>query len=67
MIICAVISSPNPAEAHDTVTVLLLPVVRSQVQDEIEGAGGHKQIPVVRAEKAVASESPQTPPLMNGK
>ena len=61
------VASPCPAPAHVIVTVLLLPVVIPQVQGEREGEGGQRQMAVVRSVKAVASASPQIPPVMNGK
>lgn len=54
--------TPSPAPAHVIVTEVFLPVVTSQVQVEIEGDGGQRQIPVVNAEKVVASVSPHIPP-----
>ena len=58
-------ASPRPCDAQFTVTVLLPPAVRSQLQVAMETEGGHQQLVVVRAEKAV--ESWQVPPLINGK
>ena len=65
--ILAVAASPSPVEAHVTLTVLTLPTVIPQVQGEREGEGGQRQMPVVRSVKAVASASPQIPPVMSGK
>ena len=54
----AIVASPRPCEVQLTVTVLLLSPpgdVKSQLQVATETEGGHKQMVVVRSEKAVES------------
>lgn len=51
---------PSSAETHVTVTaVLSLPVESEQLHGEREGEGGQRHTAVVKAEKAMASASPQ--------
>ena len=51
----SIVVSSKELPAQVTVNVDVLPDVRSQVHGLIEVAGGHKQMAVVRAEKAVES------------
>jgi len=51
----SIVVSSIELPAQVTVNVDVLPDVRSQVQGLIEVAGGHRQMAVVRAEKAVES------------
>ena len=51
----SIVVSSIELPAQVTVNVDVLPDVRSQVHGLIEVAGGHRQMAVVRAEKAVES------------
>ena len=62
-----VAESPRLLASQVTVTVMLLPVDKSQVQGRMEVQPGQRQITVVKEEKVVASVSPQTLPWMNDK
>ena len=61
----AIVVSPRPCDVQLTVTVVVLPAVRSQLHVAMETEGGHQQMVVVRAENSV--ESWQVPPMTNGK
>ena len=61
----AIATSPRPCDVQLTLTVVVLPAVRSQLHVAMETEGGHQQMVVVRAENSV--ESWQMPPLTNGK